>query len=115
MRIRQSQLTALAPLVEYLAKRGRQHLTNLVPFGPPQSPAKWSRVYGRADALDRWLDETSVDHAPDRAHGYRVIAYEANARTAVECSDYVSGRTDDRQKAVGGMGVLVWQVEENGK
>lgn len=48
-----------------------------------------------------------------RNHGYRVVAYEANASSATACNDFISGKTDDLKAAIGGLGMLIWQVEEN--
>lgn len=48
-----------------------------------------------------------------RRLGYRLIAYEASATTATACDEYVSGRSDDLRAAVGGLGMLIWQIEEN--
>ncbi|MCR9245135.1 MAG: erythromycin esterase family protein [bacterium] len=50
-----------------------------------------------------------------RHHGFRVVAYEASASRAMDCDAYVAGRSDDREKAVAGFGMLVWQVEENAR
>lgn len=49
-----------------------------------------------------------------REHGYRLVAYEASASSAVGCDDYISGRSDDRSAAIRSLGMLIWQVEENG-
>ena len=50
-----------------------------------------------------------------RRHGYRVVAYEASASRAVSCNEYIAGESDDRARALASLGMLVWQVEENGK
>lgn len=48
-----------------------------------------------------------------REHGYRCVAYESSAARAERCDDYIAGRSDDRAAAVRGLGMLIWQVEEN--
>ncbi len=48
-----------------------------------------------------------------RKHGIRLVAYEASASKMLEANDYVAGKFDDRNRAMGGLGMLIWQVEEN--
>lgn len=50
-----------------------------------------------------------------RDHGVRVVAYEASASKAVACDDYIAGRSDDIDTAMKGLGMLIWQVEENAR
>lgn len=48
-----------------------------------------------------------------RKHGFRVVAYEAPATSATACDDYIAGRSDDLPTAMAGLGMLIWNVEEN--
>lgn len=48
-----------------------------------------------------------------RDGGVRVVAFEASASRARACDEYVSGRGDDLEAAIKGLGMLVWAVEEN--
>ena len=50
-----------------------------------------------------------------RAHGFRVVAYEASAAAARACDDYIALRSDDRTAAIRGLGMLIWAIEENGE
>ncbi len=49
-----------------------------------------------------------------REHGFRCIAYEASAASIEPSAAYISGRSADRQAALRGLGMLIWQIEENG-
>ena len=42
-----------------------------------------------------------------RNHGYRLVAYEASASSAIVCDDYIAGRNDDRRAALGGLSMLI--------
>jgi len=46
-------------------------------------------------------------------HGFRLVAYEANATRAQRLNDYVQGRSDDVGAAMSGFGMMIWMVEEN--
>lgn len=48
-----------------------------------------------------------------RNHGFRIVAYEASASRAVACDDYINSRTDDLNAAMSGLGMMIWQIEEN--
>lgn len=48
-----------------------------------------------------------------REHGFRLVAYEANATRAQALNEYVQGRSDDLDAAMGGFGMLIWMVEGN--
>lgn len=50
-----------------------------------------------------------------REHGFRLLAYEANASGATRLNDYVQGRSHDLDAAMGGFGMMIWLVEENRK
>lgn len=67
-------------------------------------------THGQAESFE--AKRTLTMHLVRRL-GYRLIAYEASAMTAVACDNYVSGRSDDLTAAVGGLGMLIWQIEEN--
>ena len=49
-----------------------------------------------------------------REHGFRCVAYEASAASVEACDAYISGRSADRTAALDSLGMLIWQVEENG-
>ena len=48
-----------------------------------------------------------------KEHGFRLVAYEANASRAKLLNDYVQGSSDDIAVAMGGFGMMIWMVEEN--
>ncbi len=48
-----------------------------------------------------------------RNSGFRTVAYEASASRALAADAYVQGDSDDLSAAVKGLGMLIWQVEEN--
>lgn len=48
-----------------------------------------------------------------REHGFRLVAYEANATAAQALNDYVQGHSDDVAASMGGFGMMIWMVEEN--
>ena len=48
-----------------------------------------------------------------RTQGIRLVAYEASASKMLNANEYVSGKSDDRKKAIAGFGMLIWQIEEN--
>lgn len=50
-----------------------------------------------------------------RNHGFRLVAYEASVSRMLKANAYIQGSADDRVAAVGGLGMLIWQVEENAK
>lgn len=49
-----------------------------------------------------------------REHGFRCVAYEASAASVEPCDAYISGLSADRKAALDALGMLIWQVEENG-
>lgn len=67
-------------------------------------------THGQHEAfeLKRALTMHLIEHA-----GFRVVAYEASASRARACDDYVAGRSDDLDAALKGLGMLIWQVDEN--
>ena len=86
-------------------------------FGPVDSAFAKARVVGLGEAthgqheafeLKRKLTMHLIRH-----HGYRLVAYEASASSAIACEDYIAGRTDDRKTAVGGLSMMIWQIDEN--
>ncbi len=46
-------------------------------------------------------------------HGFRIVAYEASASAAKACDAYISGASDDLKAGMGGLGMMIWQIEEN--
>ena len=48
-----------------------------------------------------------------REHGTRLVAYEASASKMLAVADYVSGKSADKEKAMSGFGMLIWEIEEN--
>lgn len=48
-----------------------------------------------------------------REHGFRYVGYETNGVRVRAANDFILGRTDDPDVAVGGLGLLIWMVEEN--
>ncbi len=48
-----------------------------------------------------------------REHGFRLVAYEANATRAKLLNDYVQGHSSDAIAAMGGFGMMIWMIEEN--
>lgn len=50
-----------------------------------------------------------------REEGVRVVAYEASASSAVACDEYIAGAHDDLTRAMKGLGMLIWNVEENAR
>lgn len=48
-----------------------------------------------------------------RTQGVRLVAYEASASKMLEANGYVSGESDVVAQAMGGFGMLIWQIEEN--
>lgn len=48
-----------------------------------------------------------------REGGVRLVAYEASSARAIACDAYVSGRSDDLNGAMKGLGMRIWQIEEN--
>jgi erythromycin esterase len=50
-----------------------------------------------------------------RKHGFRIVAYEASSSSLLDADDYVSGKSDDRPAALAALGMLIWQIEENGQ
>ncbi|MEQ1828919.1 MAG: hypothetical protein ABL921_23355, partial [Pirellula sp.] len=42
-------------------------------------------------------------------------SYEASVSSLMNANAYIAGTSDDRQAAIGGLGMLIWQIEENGK
>ncbi len=86
-------------------------------FGPVDSAFARARVVGLGEAthgqheafdLKRKLTMHLIRH-----HGYRLVAYESSASSALACEDYIAGRTDDRNTAVGGLSMMIWQIDEN--
>lgn len=47
------------------------------------------------------------------ADGLDVIAFEASATAARSCDDYISGRSDDINLGMRGLGMSIWNIEEN--
>ena len=45
--------------------------------------------------------------------GIRLVAYEASAAKMLETNEYLTGKSDDRNHAMDGFGMLIWQIEEN--
>ena len=48
-----------------------------------------------------------------REHGFRLVAYEANATSALALNAYVQGQTDDVQAAMDSFEMMIWMIEEN--
>ncbi|MBL8693081.1 MAG: erythromycin esterase family protein [Planctomycetes bacterium] len=48
-----------------------------------------------------------------RRHGFRLVAYEASAARALACEEFIQGRSDNIEGAIAGLGMLIWNVEEN--
>ncbi len=46
-------------------------------------------------------------------HGFRLVAYEASATRAQRLDDYIQGRSDSIDEAMGGFGMMIWMVEGN--
>jgi erythromycin esterase len=67
-------------------------------------------THGQSESCDVKLRLTKL---AVKEGGCRVVAYEASAARAMACDDYISGRTNDLAAAVGGLGMLIWQIEEN--
>jgi erythromycin esterase len=89
------------------------------PFGTIESRMVSARVFALGEAthgqhesfeLKRRLTMHMV-----REHGYRLVAYEASASSVRGGDDYIAGRTNDRLKAIGSLGMLVWAIDENGE
>lgn len=67
-------------------------------------------THGQHEAFDL---KRRVTMALIRVHGFRTVAYEASASMARACNDYIQGHTQDRDAAMDGFGMLIWDVEEN--
>ncbi|MBI5431266.1 MAG: erythromycin esterase family protein [Planctomycetes bacterium] len=48
-------------------------------------------------------------------HGFRWVAFEASSTRARATEEFVQGRSDDLAAAMKGLGMLIWDVEENAK
>lgn len=48
-----------------------------------------------------------------RDHGVRIVGYEASASSAVAVDDFVASRSDNLDAAMSGLGMLIWNIEEN--
>jgi erythromycin esterase len=48
-----------------------------------------------------------------RTQGIRLVAYEASASKMLDANEYVSCNSNDRERAMAGFGMLIWQIEEN--
>lgn len=106
-------------LIQWIKTASIPLVPNRQDFGPIDIQAKSAKVIGLGESthgqheafeLKRQLTMHLI-----RRHEFRVVAYEASASSAVDCNDYIAGKSNDRKKAVGGLGMLIWQVEENGK
>ncbi len=86
-------------------------------FGPLDDAFAKARVVGLGEATHGQHETFELKRALTmhliRNHGYRLVAYEASASSAIVCDDYIAGRNDDRRAALGGLSMLIWQVEEN--
>ncbi len=49
-----------------------------------------------------------------RHEGWRTVAYEASSSKLTEARAYIDGSSDDRNLAIRSLGMLIWQIEENG-
>lgn len=103
----------LAPVVEWMRSRAvsLEHPTRIA------SALANARVVGLGEATHGQHESFEAKRALTmelvRAHGFRVVAYEASAARARACDAYVQGASDDATAALQGLGMLVWRVEEN--
>jgi erythromycin esterase len=76
-----------------------------------------ARVVGLGEATHGQHESFEIKRAITmhliRAHGYRIVAYEASASKAAACDAYISGASDDLSAAMRGFGMLIWSIEEN--
>lgn len=49
-----------------------------------------------------------------RHEGWRTVAYEASSSALTAAQSYIDGNSDDRNVATSALGMLIWQIEENG-
>lgn len=67
-------------------------------------------THGQHESFER--ERALTMHLVRHAH-VRLVAYEASSSSALAADAYVSGASDDLAAAMSGLGMLVWQVEEN--
>ncbi|MBK7874941.1 MAG: DUF2961 domain-containing protein [Planctomycetes bacterium] len=76
-----------------------------------------ARVVGLGEAThgqhESFETKRAITLALVREHGFRVVAYEASSARARASDAYVQGESDDLAAAMKGLGMLVWNVEEN--
>lgn len=97
----------------------RSHAVPLRSTDALPSPLVGARVVGLGEATHGQHEcfETKRALALElvRRHGFRWIAYEASRTGAEACEEYIAGRSEDLGVALSGLGMLIWQVEENAR
>lgn len=87
-------------------------------FGSMEEPFAQARVIAIGEATHGQHEVFEIKRQLTmhliKRHGVRLVAYEASASKVLEANEYVAGNSDDRRQAMGGLGMLIWQIEENG-
>ena len=86
-------------------------------FGPMDAVFRQARVIALGEATHGQHEVFEIKRQLTmhliRTQGIRLVAYEASASKMLIVNDFVSGKSDDRERAMTGFGMLIWQVEEN--